>query len=169
MCWVGVGSPPTEQWVRKRPGGKHNTHTSQGNRSTFRQVALLEHHKTSTACSLAQLLDSICVSFRGHHSMRGSNPTCFFMVFFMFTNWDAGFGRRWGVVGACSVRNVFGNGSVSGSRWKCVCGLRGVFVVVGAAGIAVRGGDPTPTYFPVHSPRSEGSSVCVCVCVCVCV
>ena len=39
-----------------------------------------------------------------------------------------------------------------------------------AALVSSRGGDPTPTYLPVHSPRSEGSSVCVCVCcVCVCV
>ena len=48
---------------------------------------------------------------------------------------------------------------------------RGVFwaglQVEGTAGTAVKGGDPTPTYLPVHSPRSEGSSVCVCVCVCV--
>ena len=49
---------------------------------------------------------------------------------------------------------------------------RGVFwaglQVEGTAWTAVKGGDSTPTYLPVHSPRSEGSSVCVRACVRVC-
>ena len=66
------------------------------------------------------------------------------------------------------------NGGLVGLPAGLVWRNGGLLVVSDAGGsaamIRATGGDPTPTYLPVHSPRSEGSSVCVCVCVvCVCV
>ena len=86
---------------------------------------------------------------------------CFF-VFTITIGWFRG--RARGVLEifpACpradSALQMLGFGVARGVFWAR-------FQVEGTAGSAVKGGDPTPTYLPVHSPRSEGSSVCVCVC-----
>ena len=64
------------------------------------------------AWCLAQILDAICVSFRGHHRRRNSNPMIFCRCFFVFTITIGWFQAR-----ARGVLDVFPGVSASGFRF----------------------------------------------------